>query len=75
MVTMVTKQRIFDQLYLFETFKDEPTPHKNFTFLGQGGYEITEGSAKTLGIRRVNHCLTFYLVVVLCVFDRFQGYV
>ena len=41
MVTMVTKQKIFDQLYLYETIKDEPIPHKNFTFLGQGSYEIT----------------------------------
>ena len=43
MVTMVTKQKIFDQLYRYETFKDEPIPHKNFTFLGQGSYEITGG--------------------------------
>ena len=42
MVTMVTKQNISDQLYL-ETFKDEPIPHKNFTFLGNGSYEITGG--------------------------------
>ena len=48
MVTMVTKQKIFDQLNLFETFKDEPIPHKNFTFLGQGSYEITGGSARLL---------------------------
>ena len=27
----------------YETFKDEPIPHKNFTFLGQGSYEITGG--------------------------------
>ena len=27
----------------YETFKDEPMPHKNFTFLGQGSYEITGG--------------------------------
>ena len=61
MVTMVTKQTIFDQFY--ETFKDEPVPHKKFTFLRQGSYEIPGGSArpppgvrcstKTLGIRRV----------------------
>ena len=30
----------------FETFKDEPIPHKNFTFLCQGSYEITGGSAR-----------------------------
>ena len=64
MVTMVTKQKIFDQLYLYETFKDEPIPHKNFTFLGQGSYEITGAGvgptplgircgSKILGIRRV----------------------
>ena len=43
MVAMVTKQKIFDQLYLYETFKDEPIPHKNFTFLHQGSYEIPGG--------------------------------
>ena len=46
MVTMVTKQKIFDQLYLFETIKDEAIPHKKFTFLVQGNYEITGGSAR-----------------------------
>ena len=43
MVTMVTKQTIFDQLYFCETFKDEPIPNRNFTFLGQGNCEITGG--------------------------------
>ena len=55
MVTMVTKQNILNQLYLCETFKDEPIPHKNFTFLGQGSYEITGGGGDQpdpLGIRR-----------------------
>ena len=28
------------------TFKHEPIPHKNFTFLGQGSYEITGSSAQ-----------------------------
>ena len=46
MVTMVTKQKIFDQLYFYETFKDEPIPHKNFTLVGQGSYEITGGLAR-----------------------------
>ena len=46
MVTTVTKQKIFDQLYLFATFKDEPIPHKNFTFLHKGSYEIPGGSAR-----------------------------
>ena len=32
--------------YLIETFKDEPIPHKNFTFLRQGSYEIIGGSAR-----------------------------
>ena len=27
----------------YETFKDERISHKNFTFLGQGSYEITGG--------------------------------
>ena len=45
MVTMVTKQKIFDQLYFYETVGDEPIPHKNFTLLGQGSYEIPGGSA------------------------------
>ena len=41
---MVTKEKIFEQLYLsYETFKDEPIPHKNFTFLGKGSYEIPAG--------------------------------
>ena len=30
----------------YETFKDEPIPHKNFMFLRQGGYEIPEGSGQ-----------------------------
>ena len=46
---MVTKQKIFDQLYFYETFNNEPIPHKNFTFLGQGSYEITEGGGE--GVR------------------------
>ena len=50
MFTMVTKRKVFDQLYLFATFKDEPIPHTflgqgSFTFLGQGSYEITGGVA------------------------------
>ena len=48
MVTRVTKQKIFDPLYLFETVRDEPIPHKNFTVLGQGSHEIPEGSARSL---------------------------
>ena len=49
---MLTKQKIFDEVYLYETLKDEPIPHKNFTFLGQGSYEITVGFLPP-GIRRV----------------------
>ena len=41
MVTMVTNKRYLINFTFFETFKDEPIPHKNFTFLGQLGYEIT----------------------------------
>ena len=53
--------------------KDEPIPHKNFTFLGQGSYEITGGGggggvpplgircgSKTLGIRRVNRAAELF---------------
>ena len=43
MVTMVTNKRYLINFTFFETFKDEPIPHKNFTFLGQLGYEITGG--------------------------------
>ena len=64
MVTVVTKQRYLINFTFFETFKDEPIPHKNFTFLGEGSYEITGGGVgptplgvrcgfKTLGIRSV----------------------
>ena len=59
MVTMVTRYLI--NFTFFETFKDEPIPHKNFTFLGQLGYEITGGPLvsdvvpKPFGIRRVNY--------------------
>ena len=45
MVTMVTKQKIFDQHYLFETVRDKPIPHKNVMLLGQGSHEIPEGVA------------------------------
>ena len=41
MVTMVTKQKIFDRFTIYETFKDEPISHKNFMFLRQGSYEIS----------------------------------
>ena len=39
------KLGLFLILALFSTrpFKDEPISHKNFTFLGQGSYEITGG--------------------------------
>ena len=47
MVIMVTKQKIFDQLYFFETVMDEPIPHKNFTLLGQGSHEIPGGVGPT----------------------------
>ena len=40
MVTMMTKQRYLTNFTFYETFKDEPITHKNFTFLGQGSYEI-----------------------------------
>ena len=51
MVTMVTKQKIFDQLYLFETLRDQPITHKYFAFIGQGNYEIAGGGlARPLGI-------------------------
>ena len=71
MVTMVTKQKIFDQLYFtfYETFKDEPIPHKNVSFIRQGRYKIPGGRpdppwypmlyTETLGIRRVEE-ETFY---------------
>ena len=45
-VTIVAKQKIFDELYLFETVRDEPIPHKNFMLLGQGSHEIRGGSAR-----------------------------
>ena len=61
MVTMVTKRLI--NFTFYGTFKYDPIPHKNFTFLGQGSYEIKGGlpdlplgircGSKTLGIRRV----------------------
>ena len=38
---MVTKQKYLTNFTFYETFKDESIPHKNFTFLGQGSYEIT----------------------------------
>ena len=65
MVTMVTKEkRYLINFTFYETFKDEPIPHKNFTFLREGSYEIPGGQpdpsplgircgSKTLGIRRV----------------------
>ena len=44
MVTMVTKQKIFDQLYLlcytYFNFQGCPIPHKNFTLPGEGSHEI-----------------------------------
>ena len=43
---MVTKQKIFDQLYFYETVMDESIPHQNFTLLGQGSLEIPGGSAR-----------------------------
>ena len=55
----------------YETFRDEPVPHENFTFLHQGSHEIPGGGRpdspplvsdvgrKPLGIRRVNKC-TFH---------------
>ena len=50
MVTMVTKQKI--NFTFYETFQDEAIPHKNFTFLRQGSYEITGGQHDpSLGIR------------------------
>ena len=64
MVNMVTKQKVFNQLYLFEIVMDEPIPHQNFMLLGQGSHEIPGGSTRppplvsdvgtnTLGNRRV----------------------
>ena len=44
MVAMVTKQKIFDKLYLlYEPFKDEPIPHKNFKSLLQESSEMAGG--------------------------------
>ena len=40
MVTMVTKQKILDQLSVYETVRDESIPQKNFALLGQGIHEI-----------------------------------
>ena len=48
MVTMVTKQKILINFTFYETFTDEPIPHKNFTFLGQGSYEISDVVPKPL---------------------------
>ena len=45
MATMVTNKRYLINFTFYETFKDKPIPHKNFTFLGQGSYEMTGGSA------------------------------
>ena len=45
MVTMVTKQKIFDQLYLLWDIQGWIYILQNFTFPGQGSYEITGGSA------------------------------
>ena len=63
MVTMVTNKRYLINFTFFETVRDEPIPHKNFTLLGQGSHEIPGGSARpplvsdvgtnTLGNRRV----------------------
>ena len=71
MVTMVTNQKIFDELYLFETFEDEPIPHKNFTLLGQGSHEILGGLAlvsdvgsNTLGNRRVKISIFIKLISI-----------
>ena len=50
MVTMVTKRLI--NLTFYGTFKYDPIPYKNCTFLSQGSYEIKGGSARPpLGIR------------------------
>ena len=40
MVTMVTKQKIFDQHTYYEAIMDEPIPHKTFTLVNQGSHEI-----------------------------------
>ena len=47
MVTMVTKQRYLIKFTFYETFKDEPIPLKNFTFLRQGSDEILGGVGPT----------------------------
>ena len=55
-------KRYLTNFTFYDTFKDEPIPHKNFTFLSQWSYVILVGSAspfgiqcstKTLGIRKV----------------------
>ena len=40
---MVTKQKLFYQLYLYEILMGVPISHKNFTLLGQGSHEILGG--------------------------------
>ena len=42
MVTIVSKQKIFDQHTYYEAIMDEPIPHKTFTLEGQGSHEIPE---------------------------------
>ena len=46
MITMVAKQKIFDQLYFYETFKGALIPHKNFTLPGRESHEIPEGGGE-----------------------------
>ena len=63
---MGQNERYLINFTFYETFKDEPIPHTNFTILGQGSHEIPGGDhptpllvfdvgTKTLGNRRVKH--------------------
>ena len=48
MVTMVTNKICLINFTFYETVRDEPIPHKNFTLLGQGNHEITGGGRPDL---------------------------
>ena len=68
-VTMETKQKIFDQLYLLWHIQGWTYTSQNFTFLSQGSYVVLGGwafpfgiqcSTKTLGIRKVEGTLNTF---------------
>ena len=61
MVTMMQNKRYLINFTFYETVRDEPIPHKNFTLLVQGSHEsppppppVSDVGTNTLGNRRVN---------------------